>query len=145
MKSYARTVSKTSVRVAAPDLAFPRAATEIGSRGRGWPGTRSEARSFLAILLLWGVEQPENRQLCRRVIIAGKPVKIAGERRRRQTAGAPDSYCPGSGGMLRLCTTGTGTAPPPSGEESEQFVLVMLKPIVFPVSRALAISEACMA
>jgi len=91
------------------------------------------------------VEQPENRQLCRRVIIAGKPVKIAGERRRRQTVGAPDSYCPGSGGMLRLCTTGTGTTPPPSGEESEQFVLVMLKPIVFPVSRALAISEACMA
>lgn len=56
-----------------------------------------------------------------------------------------DSYCPDNGGMLRLCTFGTGTAPPPSGEVAEQFVPAKLKPIAFPVSRAPEISAACMA
>jgi hypothetical protein len=55
------------------------------------------------------------------------------------------SYCPDNGGMLRLCTFGTGTAPAPSGEVAEQFVPARLKPITFPVSRAPEISAACRA
>jgi hypothetical protein len=54
------------------------------------------------------------------------------------------SYCPGNGGILTLATFGTGTAPA-FGEVAEQFVPLLVKPTIFPVSRAVEISLACTA